>query len=33
MNWQTHAPNIFGVGFNVTLITKDVRTKAEERQN
>ena len=20
MNWQTHVPNIFGIGFNVTLI-------------
>jgi hypothetical protein len=34
MNWQTHVPNIFGIGFNMTfirfLITKDVWTKAEE---
>jgi hypothetical protein len=20
MNWQTHVPNIFGIGFNVTFI-------------
>jgi hypothetical protein len=34
MNWQTHVPNSFGIGFNVTFsfgkITKDVWTKTEE---